>query len=103
MLAIDVHRNPKNDDIRDPLEEFLNRFKEIENTKHETNNGDNITNYEDLDKFEFDEEKNSNTNDDWNARFYNDNRKYGVVDDKEPKSNSNHCTASTSSDATSVA
>ena len=85
MLATHVCRTTWSDEIRDPLDELLKRFKKIENTKLETNNEDNIINNEDLDKFEFDKDENSNINNVWNARFYNDNKDYGVVDNKEPK------------------
>lgn len=47
--------------MKDPLEEFFEFFKLIEDTKVGTNNEDNVTDYEDLDDSEFDKEENNNT------------------------------------------
>lgn len=59
-LATYAHRNLESD-MKDPLEEFFEFFKLIEDTKVGTNNEDNVTDYEDLDDSEFDKEENNNT------------------------------------------
>ena len=52
----------------------MHNFKEIEDTKVETIDEDNVLENEDSNDFKFDEEENNNTNDDWDARFNNDNK-----------------------------
>ena len=80
----------------------MSNSKTPEDTKLETNGGDNEVKDEDEDNSRFNKEENHDTNNNLDARFYNNNKEYGVVDNKVPKLYPNHYTTSTSSYLTSV-
>lgn len=84
--AMHTHGNAESEAQKVPLEGCFVQFKDLRDSKVETNEGDNEVE-DDYDQFN--EEERNNT-DDWDARFYINNILYGVVDNKEPKSNSNH-------------